>query len=305
LSADGVATISAMRVGVIDVGSNTIRLLAADVGPYGLEVVHEHRVWARLGVDVARTGEISAERLEAAKEAVAQLAKAARHAGCLRVETLVASPGRQAANAGELVRALETVSGAPVRVLGREEEALLGYQGAVAAAGPFDGAVAVCDVGGGSTQLAIGLPDRGPSWLRSFDVGSLRLTTEALDGDPPGKSAVNVAREHVERELDGLVVPLPGTALAVGGSARALRRLVGRTLGEDELREAVSVLRKSPSRAISKTFDVPPARARTLLAGALILSDVQRRLMVPFRVVAKGLREGAVLELAARRAAAA
>ena len=236
---------------------------------------------------------------------MAQLAKAARHAGCLRVETLVASPGRQAANAGDLVRALETVSGAPVRVLGREEEALLGYQGAVAAAGPFDGAVAVCDVGGGSTQLAIGLPDRGPSWLRSFDVGSLRLTTEALDGDPPGKSAVNVAREHVERELDGLVVPLPGTALAVGGSARALRRLVGRTLGEDELREAVSVLRKSPSRAIGKTFDVPPARARTLLAGALILSDVQRRLMVPFRVVAKGLREGAVLELAARRAAAA
>ena len=73
-----------MRVGVIDVGSNTIRLLAADVGPYGLEVVHEHRVWARLGVDVAKTGEISAERLEVATEAVAQLAAAARRAGCLR-----------------------------------------------------------------------------------------------------------------------------------------------------------------------------------------------------------------------------
>ena len=124
-------------------------------------------------------------------------------------ETLVASPGRQAANAGELVRALEGASGAPVRVLGREEEALLGYQGAVAAAGPFEGAVAVCDVGGGSTQLAIGLPDRGPSWLRSFDIGSLSLTTAALDADPPGKSAVKVAREHVEREFDGLVAPLP------------------------------------------------------------------------------------------------
>ena len=108
----------------------------------------------------------------------------------------------------------------------------------------------------------------------------------------------------MERELDGLVVPLPGTTLAVGGTARALRRLVGRTLGEDELREAVSMLRKSPSRTITKTFGVPPARARTLLAGALILAEVQRRLIVPFRVVAKGLREGAVLELAARRAAA-
>ncbi|MGH3082942.1 MAG: hypothetical protein ACRDNP_02585 [Gaiellaceae bacterium] len=293
-----------MRVGVIDVGSNTIRLLAADVGLHGLEVVHERRVWARLGVDVAQTGEISAERLEAATAAVGQLAAAARRAGCLRVETLVASPGRQASNAGELIRALEGVSGAPVRVLGREEEALLGYQGAVAAAGPFTGVVAVCDVGGGSTQLAIGLPDRSPSWLRSFDIGSLRLTTEALHGDPPGKRAVNAAREVVQRELATLVVPLPGTALAVGGSARAVRRLVGRTLGEDELREAVSILRKSPLRAISKTYGVPPARARTLLAGALILIEVQRRLMVSFRVVAKGLREGAVVELAARRVAA-
>ncbi len=293
-----------MRVGVIDVGSNTIRLLAADIGPYGLDVVHEHRVWARLGTDVAKTGEISAKRLEAAVEAVAQLVAAARRAGCLRVETLVASPGRQAGNAGELVRSLEGVSGAPVRVLGREEEALLGYQGAVAASGPFEGAVAVCDVGGGSTQLAIGLPDREPSWLRSFDIGSLRLTTEALDGDPPEKSVVKVARSVVQRELEGLVVPLPRTALAVGGSARALRRLVGRSLGEDELREAVTILRKSSSRTITKTFGVPPARAQTLLAGALILSEVQRRLMVPFRVVATGLREGAVLELAARRAAA-
>jgi exopolyphosphatase/guanosine-5'-triphosphate,3'-diphosphate pyrophosphatase len=293
-----------MRVGVIDVGSNTIRLLAADVGRYGLKVVHEHRVWARLGVDVAQTGEITAERLEAATAAVAQLTAAAHRAGCLRVETLVASPGRQAANAGELVRALEAVSGAPVRVLGREEEALLGYQGAVTAAGPFEGAAAVCDVGGGSTQLAIGLPDRGPSWLRSFDVGSLRLTAETLEGDPPGKSRIRAARAIVRRELEGLVVPLPRTALAVGGSARALRRVVGRTLGEEELREAVSILRKTPSRSIGKTFGVPAARAQTLLAGALIFTEVQFRLMVPLRVVAKGLREGAVLELAGRRIAA-
>jgi exopolyphosphatase/guanosine-5'-triphosphate,3'-diphosphate pyrophosphatase len=191
-----------------------------------------------------------------------------------------------------------------VRVLGREEEALLGYQGAVAGAGPFDGAVAVCDVGGGSTQLAIGLPDCAPSWLRSFDIGSLRLTAETLERDPPGKSEIRAARGIVQRELEGLVVPLPGTALAVGGSARALRRVVGRTLGDEELGKAVAILRKSPSRTISKTFGVPAARARTLLAGAVILTEVQCRLMVPLRVVAKGLREGAVLELAARRAAA-
>jgi exopolyphosphatase/guanosine-5'-triphosphate,3'-diphosphate pyrophosphatase len=293
-----------MRVGVIDVGSNTIRVLVADVDGSRIAAVHESRAWARLGMDAAQTGEISVERLEAARAAVAEFAAQARRAGSERLEVLIASPGRQAANTGALVRALEQSTGAPVRVLGREEEATLGYHGAVAATTPEEGAVAVCDVGGGSMQLAIGSPSAGPAWLRSFDVGSLRLTAEVLTGDPPSKKAVVAARSLVRGHLEGLVVPLPGYGLAIGGSARGLRRLVGNTLGPDELSEAISILRKRNAKSVSSAFGVPPARAPTLLGGAVILAEVQARLIVPFQVVSGGLREGAVVELASRRAAA-
>lgn len=176
-----------MRVAVIDVGSNTIRLLVADVSGLALDVVDEGRVWGELGAEVERTGEIPAERLRVATDAVGAFAAQARRLGCSRVEVLVASPGRQAANASELVRALEDAARAQVRVLGREEEARFGYLGALAGAEELRGAVGVCDVGGGSTQLAVGPPDGEPAWLRSLDVGSLRLTTAVLSGDPPGR----------------------------------------------------------------------------------------------------------------------
>jgi exopolyphosphatase/guanosine-5'-triphosphate,3'-diphosphate pyrophosphatase len=293
-----------MRVAVVDVGSNTVRLLVADVNGSELAVVHEERAWVRLGADVAQTGEISADRLNAVSKAATSFMTEARRRGCTWLDVLVASPGRQAANAGELVRSLEQASGVRVRVLGREEEARLGYQGAVCGAGPFDGMVAVCDVGGGSTQLAVGFPDEAPAWMRSFDVGSLLLTAQSFEKDPPGKKAVSAAREQIRAQFDGLAVPLPGDALAVGGSARAVRRLVGRTLGEDELRAAVAILRKHSSRDTGQAFEIQPDRASTLLAGALILTEVQRRLMVPLRVVTNGVREGAVRELAQQHLAA-
>jgi exopolyphosphatase/guanosine-5'-triphosphate,3'-diphosphate pyrophosphatase len=295
----------AMRVGVVDVGSNTVRLLVADVNTSELAVVHEGRAWVRLGADVAQTGEISADRLDAVSEAVTTFATDARRVGCAQLDVLVASPGRQALNAGELVRRLERASPARVRVLGREEEARLGFHGALCEARPLEGAVAVCDVGGGSTQLAIGLFDEGPVWMRSFDVGSLLVTAESFGGDRPDKKAIATARHRIRAQFDGLAAPLPAAALAVGGSARAVRRLVGRTLGEEELREAVSILRRHSSKEIGRKFDVRRDRARTLLAGALILTEVQHRLMVPLRVVTTGVREGAVLDLAREQSLAA
>jgi exopolyphosphatase/guanosine-5'-triphosphate,3'-diphosphate pyrophosphatase len=288
---------------VIDVGSNTIRLLVADVGGR-LEVVREERVWARLGADVAKQGSISDERLGLAVRAVSELAIKGRKLGCDQLEVVVASPGRQAANAHDLVRLLRRAGGVPVRVLSREEEAWLGFRGGLASIPVPAGAVAVCDVGGGSTQLAVGAPCRGPSWLESIDVGSLRLTTAQLDGNPPGKKAVRRARAFVARELDRIDVPAAERALAIGGSARALRRIVGSCLGEEELRDAVTLLGRTRSRDVVRAFCVPRARARTLVAGAVILAEVQRRIGVPLEVVRGGIREGAVLELAARAVAA-
>src|SRR5690348_5409532 len=156
-----------MRVAVIDVGSNTIRLLVASVARGEVRPIEEQTAWVQLGADVAAGGAISPPRLDAAAQAVRDFASEARLRGCARLETLVASPGRQAENGGELLRRLEIAGRAPVRLLRRDEEARLAYDGAVAVTGAGRESVAVCDVGGGSTQLAIGTPDLGPVWLRS------------------------------------------------------------------------------------------------------------------------------------------
>jgi exopolyphosphatase / guanosine-5'-triphosphate,3'-diphosphate pyrophosphatase len=259
----------------------------------------------RLGADVASTGEISPLRLEAAVKAVCEFATEARKLGCMHVTTLVASPGRQAANGSELLRRLEAASQVPVRRLRRDEEARLAYDGAVSAADVDDETVAVCDVGGGSTQLAVGTPDLGPVWLRSLDIGSLRLTRLVFDGYPPGKKAFKEARRVVREHCDGLVFPMPKVALAVGGSARGIKRLLGtRTLGEDELAAALKVLRKQPVDELAAEHGLDPERARTLPAGAVILAEVQHRLAVPLVVGRGGVREGALLELAAQQTAA-
>ncbi len=295
-----------MNVGVIDVGSNTIRLLLASVRGAELRVVEERTAWVQLGSDIAGQGAISEPRLEAASKAVAEFASEARRRGCMRIETLVASPGRQAENGSELRRRLEAASQTTVRVLRRDEEARLAYEGAVASMRISAKTVAVCDVGGGSTQLAIGIPGGGPTWLRSIDIGSLRLTAQAFGTDPPGKKAVAAARRLVSEQFDGLAFPLPKQALVVGGSARGLRRLLGtRTLGRDELQVAVRQLRKRPSSEIAAEHGIDQERARTLLGGALILAELELRLAVPLVVGRGGVREGAALALAAEQQSAA
>jgi exopolyphosphatase / guanosine-5'-triphosphate,3'-diphosphate pyrophosphatase len=285
-----------MNVAVIDVGSNTIRLLVAARSRHGIVVVGRGKRMVGLGADVERRGSVSAPKLAEASECVAGFADIARAAGAALLDVVVASPGRQAENADQLVHMLSRAAGAAARVLSREEEAQLAFEGALASA-KGNGAIAVCDIGGGSTQIAIGTADQGAAWLRSVDLGSLRLSARVPCSDPPGKEELSVLRSHAERAFARLTPPLPTEAIAVGGTARAAKRLVGRTLGPDELREALRLLRKSSATEIAHEHDVEVWRARALPAGVAILIEVQRLLGVPLEVGRGGLREGLALEL--------
>jgi exopolyphosphatase / guanosine-5'-triphosphate,3'-diphosphate pyrophosphatase len=292
-----------MRAAVIDVGANTLRLVVADRRRRGLRIVHETRERLALGEEIELTGSIPAAKLAELGAVARQQVEAARGFGCEAIEILVTSPGRQARNGSALQRALES-AGAAVRLLSGEEEALLAYVGAVEAAARLPESVAVCDVGGGSSQVVVGTRARGPAWFRSFDVGSLRLTSRMLVDDPPGKQALNEARLEVERRLVGLHPPLPHAALAAGGSARALRKLFGPRLGPEELAEAFELLEETPSAQVAAEFGLTRARARTLAGGALILSEIQRRLGIELEIARGGLREGALRSLLAYTAVA-
>jgi exopolyphosphatase/guanosine-5'-triphosphate,3'-diphosphate pyrophosphatase len=294
-----------MRVGVIDVGANTLRLLVAASGRAGLEIVHRERVQLGLGEWIERTGVVPPDRLAAARRAAQAQASSARRLDCARLEIVVTSPGRQAANADELVESLARVRVAGVRVLTADEEASFAYRGVLATIDDPAQSIAVCDVGGGSTQIAVGSPHEGPAWVRSLDIGSLRLTRRALAGDPPTTDAVEQARAEVEQLFAGLTPPLPQVAYATGGSARALGKLVGGQLGAEELAVALHIVAERSSRRLAKTFDLSPARACTLTAGTLLLARTQRLLGVPLRVARAGLREGVALSLLADEAVAA
>jgi exopolyphosphatase/guanosine-5'-triphosphate,3'-diphosphate pyrophosphatase len=295
-----------MNVGIVDVGANTVRLLVATRDAHGcVDPIREDRRQVGLGQEIERSeGFIGEQKLDAAAIAAQAHVRRARKLGAARVAVLVTSPGRQAANADELVHRLREATETEVRVLTAEEEGTLAWLGAVAAAGPLPETVAVCDVGGGSAQLAVGTTDGGPSWVRSVDIGSLRLTERFFRHDPPTVGEVEAASAEVERAFADVTPPLPRAALATGGTARALRRVVGSELAEDELAHASRKLIKRSSEEIAREFGVDRARARTLTAGAIVLSEAQRRLAAPLAVARGGLREGAALFLLEEAAAA-
>jgi exopolyphosphatase/guanosine-5'-triphosphate,3'-diphosphate pyrophosphatase len=259
----------------------------------------------RLGAEVEEHGVISAPKLVQTAEVVHRFSDVARAHGATDLEVLITSPGRQAANGEELLDTLARAGACPARILSSVEEGLLAFNGALSVASPPPRRlVAVVDVGGGSAQVVVGSRHDGPVWARSIDIGSQRLTSRLLRDDPPGVDAIAAASAEVARYLDGFDAPTPRMTFAVGGSARALRRLAGGRLSATELAAVTTLLATTSSRRLIDEHGVDPERVRTMAAGAVILSAIQQRLGPPLKIVRAGLREGALLELAARRAAA-
>ena len=294
-----------MRVAIVDIGSNTVRLLVADVTNDGVETVAEERAHIGLGAEIADLGTLSPGTVDLVAGLAGDYARTSVRHGASRVETIVTAPGRQAASAGPLLAALVSTTRAPVRVLTADEEGRLAFDGAVARARELPEVVAVVDVGGGSTELVVGTPSLGPAWVRSIDLGSLRLTRGSLPADPPSGQQLTAAHDLVRRHLAGLQPPRPDLALATGGSARAVARIVGRVFGTADLAEVARVLASRPSAEAAGLFGIAPERAGTVLAGALLLGEAARLLGRPLELARGGLREGAALALAAADAVAA
>jgi exopolyphosphatase/guanosine-5'-triphosphate,3'-diphosphate pyrophosphatase len=292
-----------MRVAIIDVGSNTARLLVANVTGKGAIVpVAEEREYLRLGAEIERTGTLSAKKIAAAADACGDFARRIAELDVERARVIVTAPGRQGAAAAELTAALEEATSLPVRVLTAESEGRLAYDGAVArVVGDLPEVVGVVDVGGGSTEIVVGTPLLGAAWVRSADVGSLRLTRAALTDHPPAPVPIRAAAEAVGRALAGMSPPRPSLALAVGGSARAVTKIVGRRFDADDLAQAVKILSRRPAAKAARPFGIASDRAETLLAGALLLAGAARVLGTAFELGHGGLREGAALELARAR----
>lgn len=289
-----------MRVGIVDIGSNTARLLVAEVGSDGVvSPVAKRRAYLGLGEEIAATGTLSPKTIRRTAVIAAAYTVRARRTGAVALETIVTAPGRQGDAAPALVKALAEATGVPTLTLSADDEGRLAYEGALQGLeGPPPDVVGVVDVGGGSTEIVVGTPSLGAAWIRSLDIGSLRLTRQCLHGEMPAKSAVREARRVVEAALDGLDAPSPDVLLAAGGSAKSVWRIVGREFAAGDMDEVVRIGSTWPAARIATTFGLHPHRARTLLAGTLVLREVSAVLDRPLRLANGGLREGAALALA-------
>ena len=269
-------------------------------GGGALRELMTQRVYTRLGKALGRDKTIPAEKVAEVASVVERQVRHARELGAARVRVVATAAIRQAKNRDELVDAIEAASGVRTEVLSDEDEARLAFAGATRIlAGPPSGAIAVVDVGGGSTEIAIGTLEEGVTWARSFRIGSGFLADSYLRSDPPAASELDAVRHHAAGVFEGLRAPAVERAVACGGSAASLRRMAGAELTHDALERAVRLLAGAPRADIAERFELDPERVHLLPAGVLILDAVSTELGVPLKIGGGGLREGVVLELAA------
>jgi exopolyphosphatase / guanosine-5'-triphosphate,3'-diphosphate pyrophosphatase len=288
-----------MLCGCIDIGTNTTRVLVADARPGGLAEVLQRRAFTHLGRGLSAGDTIPADRIAATAEVVAAQHALATEAGASAIRAVATAVIRRAANAREFCAAVRRHCGVEVAVLDGEEEARLAFLGATRThAQPLAGRLAVVDVGGGSTEIAVGTSGEGVEWSTSLPFGSGVLADRFLHSDPPAPDELAAARLHAERALDGLEAPDVDRALAVGGSAASLRRLVGPVLDRAALDRALDVLAHDPAAQVAARYHLEEQRVRLLPAGLLALGAVAARIDQPLQIGNGGLREGVLLDLA-------
>jgi exopolyphosphatase/guanosine-5'-triphosphate,3'-diphosphate pyrophosphatase len=199
------------RVAAIDCGTNSIRLLVADVTVYDdgrrdLRDVHREMRIVRLGQGVDATGRLADEALERTRAAVVDYAAIAARKGVERIRMVATSATRDASNREEFFAMVRETLGVEAEVITGDEEARLSFTGAVGDLDPADGPFVVTDIGGGSTELVVGTWDGASADIAaaySADVGCVRLTERCLRSDPPTDEEVREAEKVARRILDG------------------------------------------------------------------------------------------------------
>ncbi len=283
----------------IDIGSNTTRLLVAEPVDGRLRELANRREFTRIGRGLRAGDAIPDAKIREVGDVVAAQARLARELGTSAIRTVATAAVRDAANRDQFTRALARRAGVEVEVLSDEEEARLAFVGATRALErPPEGDIAVIDVGGSSSEIAIGTIAGGVRASSSFRIGSGVLADSHLHGDPPRAAELERARAHVARTFEGFALPTPELAVGVGGSSTSLRRLVGEVLDRDTLERGLAILAATPREALARELELEPERVRLLPGGILVLAEISDRLGRPLLIGGGGLREGVILEMA-------
>ncbi|MDP8986818.1 MAG: Ppx/GppA family phosphatase [Actinomycetota bacterium] len=198
-------------VAAVDCGTNSTRLLVArPAGDGRLETVERLATVTRLGAGVDATHRLAPEAVGRTVEALRRFRRVLDAHGVERVRVTATSAARDAANRDELFDVAEDVLGARPELLAAEEEARLAFRGATAELHPADGPFLVVDIGGGSTEFAVGQAG-DPEGVISVELGCVRLSEQYLHGDPPSPEELSAALSVAEAHLDDVVREVPAT----------------------------------------------------------------------------------------------
>jgi exopolyphosphatase/guanosine-5'-triphosphate,3'-diphosphate pyrophosphatase len=288
--------------GAVDVGANSVHLLVAAVEGDGLVPLLDESVKLGLGDTVEAHGLIAGPAREELVRELARYAETARSLGARQIAFVGTQPLRRAADARAVVVAVEAATGVPLHVLGHEEEGILNLLGATAGR-PIAAALAVVDVGGGSSEVVIVEPGARASSV-GLPAGGASLTRLLVAHDPPTAAEIATLRAEARRVVAGAPDGLPARMIAVGGTSSNLVKIipaaaVDRALTRPRLADALRTLEGARAADVATRFGITEKRCRILPAGTAILEALMERYGIArVDAVEEGIREGVVLALA-------
>jgi exopolyphosphatase/guanosine-5'-triphosphate,3'-diphosphate pyrophosphatase len=303
-----------VRVAAIDCGTNSLRLLVADLDPAGhaLADVDRRMEIVRLGQGVDATGRLAPDALDRTLRVLRSYARIVQAAGASAVRMVATSATRDAQNAAEFVTGVRGVLGIEPEVLSGDEEAMLSFTGATAElpagrvgegghAGEWrmagNGGVAgppylVADIGGGSTEFVLGEPPVVSAAV-SVDIGCVRMTERHLRGDPPTEAQIAAARADIDAALDVVAAKIPaGEARTLVGLAGSVTTVAALALGLDSYdanrihhaRIGVGQVREQTARLLAQSHAerarlgvMHPGRVDVIGGGAMVLEAIMDR----------------------------
>jgi len=310
-----------VRRAVIDVGTNSVKLLVADVAGHEVQPVWEESKQTRLGRGFYESHRLQADSIDATGKAVAQFGETARKYEASEIRVIATSAARDAVNSGDLTSAIESASGLKVEIISGELEADWVFQGVTTDPTLANEPLLLLDVGGGSTEFIAGQGEN--KWFRqSFSLGTVRLLEGNPPSDPPQKEELERCRAWIRKFLEKEVKPVvelnglnnlnegkSPTLVGTGGTTSILGRMEAKLeaydrakieatrLSRDRIHWHVEHLWSLPLDERKHVIGLPPNRADVILMGVAIYEAIMETFgFSELRISTRGLRFAAVMK---------
>jgi exopolyphosphatase/guanosine-5'-triphosphate,3'-diphosphate pyrophosphatase len=306
------------RRAVIDIGTNSVKLLVADVDGAAITPLHEESGQTRLGAGFYETSELQADAIRRTAEAVKNFSEKALSLGAAPPRVVATSAARDAKNVGHLINAVFDSTHLLVEILSGDREADWAFRGVTSDPRLAKGPALIVDVGGGSAEFIVG-ENAVPQFRNSYGLGTVRLLEQLKLGDPPGRGALDHCRKHLREFLAAQVDPVLSPALkacaqkarliGVGGTATILVRMEAKMTDYNRekiestpiflegIREGLQRQWEMPLIQRQKIAGLPTNRADVILTGMAIYEAIMEQFgFSQLAVSARGLRFWALLQ---------